>query len=252
MNEPVLSIIRTFEGTLLLLAVLIPFLWIREQLSKKLLSLLYRITRDARRAHQIHFIFVFPGVLIHELSHYLMLRLLSVPCTLHVGVEMQDDFVIYGHVDYYENHITPVKQFLSGIAPLISGIVLVSLLAVQWMGIPPIHALANQQEVIEAASILAAAKGFLFWFAFYLIFAITSEIVPSSADRKYWYPFIFILLALLLLSYLTQTLGWFLNTAYPYLDNWFKVISFVFLIGLAAQVLLLLPVSLLGLLRRKR
>jgi hypothetical protein len=215
------------------------------------LELFHRLTGDAHRSHTIHFILIFPGVFLHELSHWLVLRLLGVRCSLHLGIEMQADFVVYGHVDYYESDVGPVKHFLSGIAPLITGMLLISLLAVQWMGIPGPGELARQEAVISLQSVSDTLRTWQFWLAFYLIFAITSEMVPSPSDRKYWLPLGLLLVGILFVAVITRTSGWLFANLFPYINNWLKLMGVVFVIGMVPQLVFWLPFQLLKAFRRR-
>lgn len=237
--------IQPFNGLLFFLIALMMFILTRRMLSNDILLLIQKMTQNATLSHKIHFILVFPGVFLHEFSHYLALRLMGVAASLHLGVEMGENTVVYGHVDFFERDVNPVQHFITGIAPLITGLLCATLLAVGFMGAPSISELANSSGQIDLKPILNQTDTILFWIAFYLVFAITSEMLPSNSDRTYWLPLTGIIVVLVLLSIFTNTLPWLITHVYPYFNTMLKFLSIVFAICLVPQLCLLIPLRLL-------
>ncbi|MEE4194413.1 MAG: hypothetical protein V2J07_04370 [Anaerolineae bacterium] len=238
-----------FNGIFLFLGATLAFVIIRRLLYVDLLRLLAAITKNVLTAHKIHFAVVFPGVVLHEFSHFLALRLMGVRCRLHLGVEMQDDFVVYGHVDFYENEVNGIQHFISGIAPLLTGLTVISLISVNFMGVPSIRSIIESSGILNFSPILASAGNWWFWLAFYFVFAIASEMIPSPADRRYWIHLGMILVILFAISLLTKTTGWFLINLYPTIDGILKMVGITFVICLAIEVILFLPLRLINWLR---
>jgi hypothetical protein len=241
--------LNQFTGILLFIGALIPFLVMRRLLYVELLRLLYGFTRNLLTAHKIHFLLVFPGVLLHELSHFLAFRLMGVPCRLHLGVKMQDNTAVYGSVEFYESDVSALKHFISGITPLVTGLVAISLLSIYLIGLPSISSLAVGEAEIQLAAIWQSAQTFWFWLSLYLIYAISSEMVPSPSDRRYWIHLGVILVVLLIVSALTQTSQWLLANLYPYVDGLLRLVGVTFLIGLVPQFLVWLPIRIINWLR---
>lgn len=238
-----------FNGILLFIGATLAFVLVRRVLFIDMLRLLIALTRNVLTAHKIHFALVFPGVLLHELSHYIALRLMGVPGRLHIGVEMQSDFTIYGHVDFYEDDVNGIKHFISGIAPLITGLGAISLIAINFMGVPSIRTIVASSGNFDFSAILVQASHWWFWVAFYFVFAIASEMIPSPADRRYWVHLGIVLVILFAISLLTKTTGWFLFNLYPTIDGIFKMIGITFLICLAIELVLFIPMRLVSWLR---
>jgi hypothetical protein len=244
--NPILS---QFTGILLFIGALIPFLIMRRLLYVALLRLLYGFTRDLLVAHKIHFLMVFPGVLLHELSHFLAFRLMGVSCRLHLGVNIQDNSAVYGSVEFYESDVSALKHFISGITPLVTGLVAISLLSINFLGLPSIRSMAANGAEVQLSSLWQSAQTFWFWLALYLIFAISSEMVPSPSDRRYWVHLGVILVVLIIIAALTQTSQWLLANLYPYIDGLLRLVGVTFLIGLVPQFLVWLPIRLINWLR---
>ena len=240
-----IEIIKTFDSVFYFLIAMLLFLFTRRLLSIDILLFLQRITRSAHLAHKIHFILVLPGVFLHEFSHFLALRIMGVPSTLHLGVEMGQEAVVYGHVDFFEKDVNAFMHFITGIAPLLTGLLSTTFLAIQFMGVPSILKLIESQGQINVQLILDQTEKIVFWIAFYLLFAIASEMLPSASDRKYWLPLAGFVLGFLILSLLTNTYPWLLAKIYPFLSNWLKVLAMTFTICLIPQLILLIPLRLL-------
>jgi len=240
-----IEIIRTFDSVFYFLIALLLFLFTRRLLSIDILLLLQKITRSAHLAHKIHFFLVLPGVFLHEFSHFLALRIMGVSSTLHLGIEMGQEAVVYGHVDFYEKDVNAFKHFITGIAPLLTGLLSTTFLAIQFMGVPSIQELIKSQGQINFQSILDQTEKIIFWIAFYLLFAIASEMLPSASDRKYWLPLAGFVFILMILSLLTNTYPWLLSNIYPFLSNWLKILAMIFTICLIPQLILLIPLRLL-------
>lgn len=238
-----------FTGILLFIGALIPFLVMRRLLYVELLRLVYGFTKNLLTAHKVHFLLVFPGVLLHELSHFFAFRLMGVPCRLHLGVKLQDNTAVYGSVEFYESDVSAFKHFISGITPLVTGLVAISLLSIYLLGLPSLQAMALAEVEIGLSTIWQSAQTFWFWFALYLIFAISSEMVPSPSDRRYWVHLGVILVVIIIIAVLTQTTQWLYANLYPYIDSLLRLVSVTFLIGLVPQFLVWLPIRIINWLR---
>lgn len=241
----------SFSGILLFLGTTLAFILIRRVLYTDMLQLLMALSKNVLTAHKIHYTLVFPGVLLHEFSHFIALRLMGVRCRLKMGVELQQDYVIYGHVDFYEDEVNRLQHFISGIAPLVTGLFAISLIAVNFMGVPSIRSIIASSGNIDLSPVFAAARTWWFWAAFYFVFAIATEMIPSAADRRYWLHLGIILLVLFGISLLTKTTGWFLMNLYPTIDGVLKMIGISFLICLVIELILFLPIRFIAWLRAR-
>ena len=133
---------------------------------------------------------LFPGVLLHELSHWLMATLLFVR-TGKVALlpQLQDDGTIQlGAVEYYKtDNVGALRESLIGGAPLIAGTVAVLLISLRVFNV---ELLTQAFARGDLGAILLAMGSFwqtpdvLVWL--YLFFAISNAMMPSASDRRAW------------------------------------------------------------------
>ena len=195
---------------------LMPFLWVTIALI--ILVLLQRwihthlhglsllLTGKSDRAVYLYAIILFPGVFLHELSHWLTARLLGVRTASFSVVPRRrpDGSIQLGYVEYYKSKtLDPVRESLIGSAPLIVGTLVILLISLNIFDVTNLAAAVETGQV-DAVS-LALADFFdtpfvLLWI--YLIFAISNGMLPSASDRRAWPGFIVAMIILAAFVYL--------------------------------------------------
>lgn len=180
------------------LALALPVLLLLQRwIHRHLRGLTYLITGRMSWAILLYALVLFPGVLLHELSHWVAARLLGVRTGgVSLLPKMQKDGVLrLGYVEYYKSRsLGPIRESVIGGAPLITGTGAV--LAIGFH-IFDINSLAgalqtgNVDQLSPALTRLFTAPDFLVWL--YLIFAVSNAMMPSPSDRRAWPPFILIL-----------------------------------------------------------
>lgn len=173
----------------------------------------------ARRAYQL---LLSPGVILHELSHWLMAKALFVP-TGRFSLFEPEHLPTKGvtRLGYVEVHQTDIwRTSLIGLAPLAGGIGLITLLA-SALGLDtsgPLEASAFLSQL--PASLWSAVRTPLAIPVLYLVFSISNAMLPSKEDRRPWLPALMVPLFALAVFYLWRvelpvpgTLGTTLLTA---------------------------------------
>lgn len=193
-----------------------PILWVA--LSLPLLLLLQRwihrhlhglaflLTGNKHWAVVLYAIVLFPGVLLHELSHWFTAVILGVRTgSFSVLPKSKSDGTIQlGYVEYYKSaSVGPIREGLIGSAPLVIGTAVVLLISFRVFDVAEL-ALAigsgSVESFIEALDALFSTGDVFLWL--YLIFAVSNAMMPSAADRRAWPAFGLIMAAAALVLYL--------------------------------------------------
>lgn len=192
-----------------------PFLWLalalpvllllQRWIHRHLRGLAYLLTGRMSWAVLLYAIVLFPGVLLHELSHWLAARLLGVRTgAISLLPKMQKDGVLrLGYVEYYRSRsLDPVRESIIGGAPMLTGTAVVLLIGFQIFDIPSFASAVQSgslDQLSPALTRLFTAPDFLVWL--YLIFAVSNAMMPSPSDRRAWPAFLLLLSAAAIILY---------------------------------------------------
>lgn len=235
-----------YLGLLWLLLALGPLLILQRTLHRQVQTIFLLLTGRQDIAIILFSILFFPGVLLHEGSHYVTARLLGVrtgrfsilPRPLANG-RLQLGFVETAAAD-------PLRETLIGAAPLLAGGLFVAFAGVNRLNLLSLWAQARAgglPETLHTAALLLARPDFWLWF--YLLFTVSSTMLPSAADRRAWPPMALVGGLLLGLSLLAGAGGWLLENLAAPLERLFRSAAIVFFISDFAHLLLIPPAWLL-------
>ncbi len=189
-----------------LAATLVPLFFMKRWINQHIQGLGMLLTGDNEAAMLLYFVLLLPGILIHELSHWLAAKLLGVRTgkislwpSKRRGNQMRLGSVRIAHTD-------PFRASLIGVAPLISGSFAILIIGQLILGLGDLgEVLLNGEWGPLGESLLAHLQAPDFWLWLYLIFAVSNAMLPSETDREPWRP-VFLFMGLVALSsYLT---GW--------------------------------------------
>jgi Zn-dependent protease len=212
-------------------------------------------------AASLYFWLLAPGVILHELSHWLMAKLLFVP-TGQMALfrpaknKTRSNKVVLGYVEVYKTD--PLRQSFIGLAPLLSGLLVLTLISslLQFR-----NGFVDGSHIAETllhlpGDLWRSLSQPLNWFLLYLAFSISNGMLPSAADRRPW------LLGFLLPSALVLMLGVFgilppfssefQQGVLNFLGSLTWVFSFAALINLSLALVVLLLEFLFSRLRRRK
>ena len=135
----------------------------------------------------LYFFLFLPGILIHELSHYLVAVLLRArPGKFTLWPQNRRGRVILGSVEVRTDN--PLVHSLIGVAPLVFGSIAVWLIA-QFLRFDQLAEATTSGSLDQLFRVLGDILTTPdFWLWLYLLFAIANAMLPSPADRVYWRP----------------------------------------------------------------
>jgi hypothetical protein len=148
------------------------------------------LTGKSERAVILYAIVLLPGVLLHEVSHWLMATLLGVRTGSFSLLPRQqsDGSVQLGYVEYYKSSsLGALRESLIGGAPLVTGTAVILLIGFRIFGVTNLSAAIQSGDVdtlVTALGQVFAVPDFLVWL--YLLFAISNAMMPSRSDRRAW------------------------------------------------------------------
>lgn len=188
-----------------LIIVFLVMLGLRRWIEAHVQGLAYLITGHPTVALWVFFLVFLPGTLVHELSHWLVAKLLGVATgRIVIWPQTKRDGTLWlGSIQV--GRTDPVRSSLIGLAPLISGSLLVVLIGAHLELGRLGDALASGRWELVGEALARSIKLPDFWVWIYLLFAIANRMLPSPADREPWKP---VITFLVLLSVVIVGSGW--------------------------------------------
>ncbi|MCL5951547.1 MAG: hypothetical protein M1132_07485 [Chloroflexi bacterium] len=165
-------------------------LFLQNWLHRHIQRLALAITGNPGCAVRLLFYLLLPGVLVHEFSHYVTARLLLVKASgprLGLG-RVKKNRMSLGSVSIAK--CDPVRESLIGVAPFAVGIGAIWLLAGVGIGLWP-----NSPFSLDLilGRIGQSLHDWTLWLDVYLIFAVSTAMIPSESDREPWGPVVTVL-----------------------------------------------------------
>ena len=233
-------------GLLWCTLTLVPLAFLQRLLHREMQAAFLILSRSPELSIALFSIIFLPGVMLHELSHFLIAKLLGVhtasfsliPQLLPNG-RLQLGYVETVRSDFF-------RDSLIGAAPLIAGGSVVAWLAVTRLDLIPLwDTFRNGQFGLFwlGLTLLPKAADFPLWF--YLLFTISSTMLPSPSDRHAWLPLGVTIVALLGLAVLAGAGPWMLQNVAPVLNRFLLSAAVVFGLSAAIHALLIVPWGLL-------
>ena len=231
-----------FTGLLWFAFMLLPLVYLQRLLHREIQIVFYLITRNKSLTMALFSMLFFPGVFLHELSHFLMAKILGVrtgkfsliPRSLGTG------HLQLGYVETEQADI--LRDSLIGLAPIIAGTAFVAYAGVVQLRLDALwHVLSNGQVELfwMGLGLLPSVPDFYLWF--YLTFAISSTMLPSESDRHAWLPLGLWMGALLALAILAGAGSWMLENLAPIFDPLLRSVALLFALSNVVHIVLLIP-----------
>jgi len=226
--------------------------WIHQHLH----GLAFLALGDADAALVLYALLLLPGVMLHELSHWVTAKLLGVKTA---GVSVWPRRQRNGHIrlgSVTVQQADAARASLIGAAPLISGSLVVLGIGYWVFGVGVLgEALRGGDSRAIAAAVAATLRAPDMWVWLYLLFAVANAMLPSASDREAW-PSVILFLALVVgLAYILGLSSWLIELEPLVMAGlrWLAVIFGMTLIADAPFVILIASAEwMLGALQGKR
>ena len=241
-----MSYITAFNGLLWLVAALVVFVFLQRLLHREIQAFFLILTRSPGVTQVIFALIFFPGVLLHELSHFLSAKLLGVQTEKFslIPQAQPDGKLRLGYVETASGGF--VRDALIGFAPLVTGSLFVAYTAIYQMHMLPLWDLMRNADWGAFWTILVSIpKTPDFWLWFYLTFTISSTMMPSQSDRHAWLPLGLLVVGLVAVAILAGAGTWMLANLAPPFNQFLQALAMIFGLSGALHLVLILPFLLL-------
>jgi hypothetical protein len=241
-----LNYVTAFDGLLWLMAALVIFIFLQRALHREIQAFFLILTRSAGMTQVLFAMIFFPGVLLHELSHFLSATLLGVATGRFslIPQAQPDGKLRLGYVETATGGF--VRDALIGAAPLVTGSAFVAMTAIYLLHLLPIWDVMRAGDWGTFLTLLKAVpESPDFWLWFYLTFTISSTMLPSQSDRHAWLPLGILMAGLVGVAILAGAGTWMLANLAPRFNHFLAALAMIFGLSGALHFLLVIPLFLL-------
>ena len=233
------------SGLVSFLFMLVPLIIVQRLFHREIQAVFLILTRDARVTMGIFSMLFLPGVFLHELSHYVMAKLLRVR-TGKFSVfpqSLPDGRLQLGYVETAKSDM--LRDSLIGAAPLIVGTLFVAFVALYHLQMRLLwDTFRNGQFDLFWLGVRALPRAPDFYLWFYLAFSVSSTMMPSESDRHAWLELIISIGVLVGLALLFGAGPWILSNVAPRLSTFLSAVAVIFGLSAFAHTLLIIPTAL--------
>jgi hypothetical protein len=233
-------------GLLWFIFMLVPLIVLQRLLHREIQAVFLILTRDSRLTMGIFAMLFLPGVFLHELSHFVMAKILRVR-TGKFSIfpkSLPDGRLQLGYVETARADV--VRDSLIGAAPLIVGTLFVAYVAVYHLQMRVLwDAFRNGQFDLFWLGVRALPQAQDFYLWFYLAFAVSSTMMPSESDRHAWLELLISIAVLFGIALFFGAGPWMLSNVAPRLSTFLSSVAVIFGLSAFVHILLILPTLLL-------
>ena len=237
--------LNQLSGLIWIVFMLVPLILLQRLLHREIQAVLLILTRDVRFTMGIFSMLFLPGVFLHELSHYLMAKVLGVR-TGNFSIfpqSLPDGRLQLGYVETAKSDV--LRDSLIGAAPLIVGTLFVAYVAIYRLEMRVLwDVFRNGQLDLFWLGIRALPQVRDFYVWFYFVFAVSSTMLPSQSDRHAWQALVISIAVLFGIALLIGAGPWMLSNVAPRLSNFLSSVAVIFGLSAFVHILLILPTAL--------
>ena len=221
----------------------------QRRLHYEIQAILLVITRRADIALVLFSLLFLPGVILHETSHFVSAHLLGVRTGRFsiIPQPLPDGRLRMGYVETVSTDI--VRDALIGSAPLLVGCIVVLYVTLIPLGLTTVWTdFVRGNLVVLSDAVGSMYKRPDFWLWFYLVFVVSSTMMPSASDRRAWLPLavsaaLILVIGLLIWPGITVTETWI--SISPKINIGVFALILVFGVSVVFHLILLAPMWLI-------
>jgi hypothetical protein len=198
---------QTWAPLISLAVIIIPLWALKRWITLHLQGVGLLVWGDSEMAMVLYFLALLPGIVVHELSHWLFAKALGVRTgKMSIWPRRQNrGRVRLGSVQV--TRVDPFRSSLIGLAPLLVGSLVIFLIGDRVLSVSrPINAALNADWNGLWASLGSTTQASDFWIWLYVIFAVSNAMFPSESDRQSWLPVLVLLTLIGAVAYLSGVL----------------------------------------------
>jgi hypothetical protein len=234
------------SGLVWFIFMLVPLIVVQRLLHREIQAVFLILTRDSRLTMGIFSMIFLPGVFLHELSHFVVAKLIRVR-TGKFSIfpqSLPDGRLQLGYVETARSDV--VRDSLIGAAPLIVGTLFVAYVAVYHLQMRVLwDVFRNGQFDLFWLGLRALPRVSDFYLWFYLAFAVSSTMMPSESDRHAWLEMVISIAVLFGIALLVGAGPWMLTNIAPRLSDFLSSAAVIFGLSAFVHILLILPTALI-------
>lgn len=199
-----------------------------------------RVTGSSTVTVMLYYLLMFPGILLHELSHYVTAAVLGLRVgRFSLGPRVRRNSIELGSVTVTSGG--PLRDSLVGLAPFIVGTLVLLLVSFQ---VFDVAGLGREWTRGGWASVARQLDGIWlapdFWLWAYVIFVVSNAMTPSAADRQPWLVALGYLLVVLLIAWLLGGLPLLADALYDQVAGALQILTLGFVFTVAVNALIAL------------
>jgi hypothetical protein len=234
------------SGLFWFILMLVPLILLQRLLHREIQAVFLILTRDSRITMGIFAMLFLPGVFLHELSHFVMAKMLRVRTGKFslFPQSLPDGRLQLGYVETAKADV--IRDSLIGAAPLIVGTLFVAYVAGYHLQMRILwDTFRNGQFDLFWLGIRALPRAPDFYLWSYLAFAVSSTMMPSESDRHAWLELLISIVVLFAIALLFGAGPWMLSNVAPRLSSFLSSVAVIFGLSAFVHLLLILPTALL-------
>ena len=222
--------------------MLVPLIFLQRTLHREIQAVFLIITRSLGVTMGIFSLIFLPGVFLHELSHFVMAKILRVPTGRFsiLPQPLPDGRLQLGYVETGRADV--VRDSLIGAAPLIAGTLFVAYVALYQLDMRIVwDTFRNGQLNLFWMAVAALPRIPDFYPWFYLTFVVSSTMMPSQSDRHAWLELAISVGVIFAITLLIGAGPWMLSNVAPVVSNFLNSVAVIFGLSSVIHAILIVP-----------